>query len=171
MFTTGTVDRDALVGSLGVMAYQHTQESPLWLLVGGPLLGIVGFVAAESRADTVVVIGSLAVALVFVGIMATFSRMIVTVEQDAVHMTFGLGWPRRIVDLVGMTDVELVRNRGWMGLGVRYLRSGSLWNVWGRDALELGLTGGQRLRIGSDDPQGLYSALASRISPAAPTSG
>jgi hypothetical protein len=145
------------------MVYQRNQESPLWLFVGGAMLAIVAFVAAGSGADTAVLLGSLAVTLVLVGIMATFSRMTVTVGQDAVRMTFGLGWPHRTVDLVGVTDVEVMRNRWWMGFGIRYIRSGSLWNVWGSDAVELCLRTGQRLRIGTDDPQGLRDALVGRI--------
>jgi hypothetical protein len=59
---------------------------------------------------------------------------------------------------------RIVRNRWWYGFGIRLIPHGSLWIVWGLDAVELNLVTGKVLRIGTDEPGALLAAIA-RIVP------
>ena len=52
-----------------------------------------------------------------------------------------------------------VRNSALYGWGLRWIPGGTLWNVWGRDAVEVGLVSGKRFRIGTDDAEALDLAL------------
>jgi len=89
--------------------------------------------------------------------------MTVRVSQDEVTAAFGRGWPRRSVGFSDVKSVEVVRNRWYYGWGIRFIPRGWLWNVWGLDAVELQLDSGKRFRIGTDDKQGLYTALVGRV--------
>ena len=47
------------------------------------------------------------------------------------------------------------------GWGIHLGPRGWVWNLWGRDVVEIELTEG-RLRLGTDDPDGLLSHLKER---------
>jgi len=142
------------------MIYEHTQKSPLWLLVAAPLLIVVAVVAAASEADPIVTLLSVLGAAAFIAFIAHFSSLTVTVDAAAAGAAFGRGWPRKTVNLTGVTEVGAVRNRWLYGFGIRWIPKGSLWNVWGLDAVEFVLDTGRVVRFGTDDPDGLLAALS-----------
>ena len=53
-----------------------------------------------------------------------------------------------------------MRNKWWYGWGLRWIPGGSMYNVWGFDAVELELRSGKVFRIGSDEPDALLAALS-----------
>ena len=63
------------------------------------------------------------------------------------------------------TAVRVVRNRWWYGLGIRWFPGGTLWNVWGLDAVEFDLGSGRALRIGTDQPEQLLEAAGAYVPP------
>lgn len=141
------------------MGYERTQKSPLWLIVSAPLLIGVAVTAAATEGEVAVVVIVLAASLLFIGLIAHFSWMTVAVDASRVRVWFGSGWPRRVVEFDSVTAVEIVRNHWYWGWGIRGIPRGWLWHVWGLDAVEIQLVTGKRLRIGTDDPGGLYGAL------------
>lgn len=70
-----------------------------------------------------------------------------------------LGWIHERFQLADIASARAVRNSPLYGWGMRYIRHGRLWNVWGLDAVELQLRNGTRFRIGTDEPQALLAAL------------
>lgn len=145
------------------MIYERTQRSPLWLIVAAPLLVGFAITAAAADANAVVMIpAGLGIGL-FIALIANFSVLRVTVEPATIRAAFGRGWPRKTVDLSTVTAARAVRNMWLFGWGIRWIPKGSLWNVWGLDAVELLLDSGRVLRIGTDDPGGLLVALAGRV--------
>lgn len=92
----------------------------------------------------------------------TFSRLEVEVDDEQVRLVFGVGFPRRSVPLGRVREVQQVRNSPWYGWGIRWIRGGTLWNVWGLDAVELTLDDGRLLRIGTDRPAELAAAIDRR---------
>ena len=147
------------------MIYKHTQKSPLWLFVAAPLLVIVAISATASDADTTVVILSSLAAILFIAFIAHFSTLTVTVASGTARAAFGRGWPRRTVQLSGVTGVRAVRNHWLYGFGIRWVPKGSLWNVWGLDGVEFALDNGRVVRFGTDDTGGLLAALSGRTGP------
>lgn len=145
------------------MIYEHTQKSPLWLFVAVPLLIVVAVMAAAAEADPTVVLLSVLGAGGFIAFIAHFSWLTVTVEPARARAAFGRGWPRKTVDLSTVTEVRTVRNRWLYGFGIRWIPRGSLWNVWGLDAVELVLDTGRIVRFGSDESDRLLAALSSLI--------
>lgn len=98
-----------------------------------------------------------------VGIVLIFSRMEVLVREGVVAVTFGFGWPRKIIDLNTATAVRRVRNRWWHGWGIRRVANGWMYNVWGLDAVELELATGSVFRIGTDEPDQLLGVLSLQV--------
>ena len=116
------------------MTYRHTQRrSPLLL--------------AATAASIVVM-------------TATFGRLTVSVGPSTVDIAFGVGLPRRSVPLREVVGQTVVRTPVWAGRGIRKIKHGWLYNVAGRDAVELTLASGALVQIGTDDPQGLLGAVA-----------
>ena len=82
-----------------------------------------------------------------------------TIDQSAIQLAFGPGWPRKSIRLAEVRGAEPVRNRWWYGWGIRITPHGWLWNVSGLDAVEVLLASGRRTRIGTDEPQELTAAI------------
>lgn len=52
-----------------------------------------------------------------------------------------------------------MRNKWWYGWGIRLTPHGWLYNVSGLDAVELHLTGGRKVRLGTAEPAQLSRAI------------
>lgn len=147
---------DAALGT-----YVHRQRGWLWLacLLPGVLMVFVAFVAAETpswmRGLFAVVSGLLLV------LAACFVWLETRDAVDALHVRFG---PLRSFSLtVPYADVVSARRAesavidGW---GIHYVPGrGWTWNVQGRDCVEIELASGKRLRVGTDDPDGLLDVV------------
>lgn len=140
------------------MLYEHTQKSPLWLFVAIPLLTLVAVAGAAAGGPIVMVLSALG-AVAFIAFIAHFSSLTVTVEPTRAHAAFGRGWPRKTVEFSRVTEVRAVRNRWIYGWGIRWVPKGSLWNVWGLDAVEFVLDTGRVVRFGTDDSDRLLAAM------------
>ena len=102
-------------------------------------------------------------AVAFIALMAHFSFLTVTVEPASARAAFGRGWPRKTVDLSQVVTVAAVRNRWIYGFGIRWIPKGSLWNVWGLDAVEFKLKSGRVVRFGTEDTDGLLAAVSGLV--------
>ena len=80
-------------------------------------------------------------------------------NAPAVTVAFGRGWPRKVIVRSDIVSLRPVRNHWILGWGIRWFPGGWMWNVWGLDAVELELVSGRRFRIGTDDIDGLTTAL------------
>ncbi len=145
------------------MIYEHTQKSPLWLFVAVPILIIVAVAAAAAEADSAVILLSVLGAAGFIALIAHFSWLTVTVEPARARAAFGRGWPHKTVDLSKVLEVRKVRNHWIYGFGIRWVPKGSLWNVWGLNAVEFVLDSGRVVRFGTDDSDRLLAALSGLI--------
>lgn len=104
------------------------------------------------------VIGLLMVILAIIALI--FSSLTIEIDADALNWRFGLGvWTKRIAveDIVSAVPV---RNPWWYGFGIHRTPRGWLYNVSGLDAVEICLRDGRTLRLGTDEPGKLLSALA-----------
>jgi hypothetical protein len=141
------------------MRYEHSQTG--WFVIPVLMLfTVVAFVvASDDQVQVGVVVAIIVMMLAILILGAYLSRLDVTVTDEEVVAAFGFGRPRRAFDLVDIREVRTVRNSWWNGWGVRKIRNGWMYNVWGLDAVELELTSGKVFRIGTDDPDGLVAAL------------
>ncbi len=146
------------------LAYHHVQNSPQWVVVVASLFAVAMFSlsAALLRSEEIGIWGSLFVtawaAVVYLAIL-NFTRLTVTVDPAAINLKWRLGWPQKTIDRGRVVSVEAHRNTWIAGWGIRKVTRGWMWNVWGLAAVQLELDNGRVFRIGTDDVDGLLTAL------------
>lgn len=142
------------------MEYDHTQYGYTGALTTVFLVALMwgSFQSAFEESDW---IGLLIVsfAILMVALTFWFSKLTVTVVQGGITAAFGLGKPHRMIQLSDVTEVRQVRNSWVEGWGLRKIRNGWMYNVWGLDAVELELASGSVFRIGTDEPDKLSTAI------------
>ena len=133
--------------------YRHTQFGTA---IVAPLLLVAALAVGVGTLTGVTLIAVLGPAL-----MAVFLALFYALTVEIVHLRFrfGIGWIRKRVPLAEIVAVEPVRNSWWYGWGNHRTPHGGLYNVSGREAVEITLTSGQRLRLGTDEPRRLAQAL------------
>lgn len=139
--------------------YRHTQVGRVTLIaLGAAVVLNLGLLAVFD--DLAVRVLLVALVVVFALCALLFSAL--TVSVDAQHLTarFGPGPIAKRIPLSSIRDAQPVRNPWWYGWGIHLTPHGWLWNVSGFEAVELTLDGGQRIRIGTDEPQVLADVLA-----------
>jgi hypothetical protein len=143
------------------MLYKHTQSGYLALLVLVWMILVGGLVIALAGDEEPAALWIMAATFVVVGVAVLwFSRLTVSADGAAVKVSFGPGRPRRIVATRDIIGFKQVRNKWYLGWGMRKIPGGWMFNVWGLDAVELELADGKKFRIGTDEPEDLVAALS-----------
>jgi hypothetical protein len=135
--------------------YRHTQ-------VGWVILGIAGAILAFvwSRLPPEAAAAAFFPLLLVIGLtLLVFSALTVEVDAEAIRLRFGIGLVRKRIPLAEVTGWREVRNPWYTGWGIRLGPGYVLWNVSGRDAVELALASGRCFRVGTDEPSELAAAL------------
>ncbi len=141
---------------MGGMHYRHTQ---LGYWMAAAMLGLAAIIASRMQSLTTFGVMCLVTTLA----SALFGTLTVIVDETSVHVRFGpVSLLRECIAVADVTHARAVRNSPLNGWGMRYIRHGRLWNVWGLDAVELQLRNGTRFRVGTDEPQALLGALRAR---------
>ncbi len=141
------------------MAYRRTQWSraaPITVIALIVLTILVATRPDQELAATVILLLTRAVVSV---VTLAFGRLTVTVDSSKLAAWFGPGWPRRVIPLTDIVAVRKMRSKWYEGWGIRKIRGGWMYSVWGLDAIELDLASGKKFRIGSDQPDDLLAVL------------
>jgi len=133
------------------MRYRHTQVGWTVLAVTGTILLWIVLVPHSGVPP--------AVAALLVAVLVLFSSLTVTIDAERIEIRYGPGIIRFRVALVDIASCRTVRNPWLAGWGIRWIGSGWLLNVSGLDAVELALKNGKILRIGTDEPDRLCTAI------------
>ena len=137
-------------------AYRHTQ---LGLLVIGILVASIVLIAALALAverHPVILI----VLLMLVAALALFYSLTVEIRGSELALSFGIGFPRFTYQLSRIREARVVRNPWFYGWGIHMTPDGWLYNVSGFFAVEIVFVDGRKVRIGTDEPNELYHAVA-----------
>jgi hypothetical protein len=102
--------------------------------------------------------------LIFVVLTWLFGSLTIEVDGEELCHYFGPGFWKKTYLLSDIELVEQVRNSWIFGWGIRLAPHGWLYNVSGLDAVQIQLRSGRKFRIGTDDPQGVISAISGNIS-------
>jgi hypothetical protein len=139
--------------------YQHTQIG--WVILGSMLLPapllLVASAIADARLPMLIV-----AAVLFVSALL-FATLTVRVDGEAISWRFGIGLLGRRIDLAEIRSFGAVKNPWYWGFGIRWYQGGKLYNVSGLSAVELALRSGERLRVGTDEPEALSAALRAEL--------
>lgn len=144
--------------------YQHTQRSPLCLILY--LLGI-GLLVSATFIEPLRIIHGIVGMLVLM-LAAGFHKLTVRDAGSALLIAFGpLPLFRCQIQYADMAQAIVGRTTLLEGWGIHVSpRGGWVWNLWGRDCVEIHHRRGV-LRLGTDDAPALATFLNSRI--ASPT--
>lgn len=148
--------------------YQHRQTGRVVVavVVLAAILPLRHFVYAAASRDagplTPLAIVALIVLLV-VGLL--FSSMTVQVLHGHLIWSFGPGFFRHMLPLARIAEVRSCHNPWLQGLGIRRQDGVRVYAVAGGPALELELEDGKRIRLGTNDPEGLARALTTGPGP------
>lgn len=136
--------------------YEHTQQGTLIIAAVTAVILII--------LASMFIFGPVWVTVIVVGIMvlmlAMFSTLTESVQQDALRIWFGpirmikKSWP-----MSEIASVTTVTNQWYWGWGIRWTPRGTLYNVGGLKAVEVTLVSGRVFRIGTDDPDALKWAI------------
>ncbi len=145
-------------GPAGFMAgvYEHTQRGSV--IIGAALAAILIILASMYLFGAVWV--TALVLCIMLGLLAICSTLTVTVQDGSVQIRFGPvplirnAW--LLSDIVSATPVT---TPWYYGYGIRYTPHGILYNVSGPHSVELLLVSGKKVRIGTDEPAALCSAI------------
>lgn len=140
------------------MIYEHTQSEPRLAALVAAGATIVTLLALLTDAPALFLTAAIAAFVAFVGF--SLSKLTTIVVADTVTVSFRFGWPKRVIQRSDIASVRPVRTKWWYGWGIRFIPGSTMYNVWGLDAVQLDLVDGRGFRIGTDDPDGLASALA-----------
>ncbi len=130
------------------------------LVVAIPVILILGFWAALTPVPYAALTS---IALII--ILVLFSTLTVEGDSEALRFYFGPGIIRKRMPYANIKSVKKVRNYWFYGWGIRWYGAGWLYNVSGLDAIELVLSSGTKLRIGTDEPDKLVAFLSTKIRP------
>jgi hypothetical protein len=143
--------------------YEHTQRG--WFGIPALLVCavIAAVVVANDDISTEWLLFSLAIIVLVLILMVLFSRLKVVAEEERLVASFTLGRPHRVVEFDKVRAVRRVRNRWWHGWGIRWIPGGSMYNVWGFDAVEFEFVAGGVFRVGTDEPDELLAVVSPRV--------
>lgn len=97
-------------------------------------------------------------------IILSFCGLTVTVDEEYIRIKFGIGLFSKKIRLSLIRSVEIVRYPVFAGYGIRILPKGILYNVSGRYAVEIKLTGKRDvIMIGTNDKDNLKDAIEKQL--------
>jgi hypothetical protein len=135
--------------------YKHTQIGYLLLFIYSAVILFIGYLTIVTGFNLIALAG-LIIMLIVLGLFATLT---VAVDEQMIMLQFGLGIIRKSFLLKDVETYRVVKNPWYYGWGIRYTPRGWLFNVSGFSAIELQMKGGKLYRIGTDDPEGLATAV------------
>ncbi len=142
------------------MKYQHTQFAYLIVIFMAiivlPALLVANFTQPAQAWPTAVV------AILLILFTWLFSSLKIEVNEENLVFWFGPGWWRKIIPLQEIIACRTVRNPWWYGWGIHLTTKGWVYNVSGWQGVEITLTSGKTLRLGTDEPQALVRAIKQR---------
>lgn len=140
------------------MAIEYAHTQPGYLTAGATGAGMLVAGRLMLRGGPAALV-ALPVAGLLGGAAVLFSSLTIEIRDGELRSYFGPGLPAKNVGINEIESVEIVENPWYYGWGIRFTPSGWLYNVSGRDAVEVALKSGRRFRLGTDEPQALHDAI------------
>lgn len=142
--------------------YEHTQTGyvMVWVLFAAAYAVASGRFFEASAARQI----SLVISVLLLITIILFYKLTITIEDETLCASFGIGLIRKKLPVSGIAGCEPIRIRWWYGWGIHLTPDGWLYNVAGGDAVAVTLRDGRKIAFGTDDPDGLISAIRDAIS-------
>jgi hypothetical protein len=139
----------------GDLLYRRTQIAwpTVLALLATSMVVTWAFVIAQFTVGLGISIGVLAL------ILALFATLTVSVTNEGVLASFGIGVIHKQVSFNDVVTFSRVRNSWIYGWGIHRYPGGVLYNASGLSAVEFALTDGRRVRIGTNEPGALADVV------------
>ena len=141
------------------MVYKHTQRSYLTI----PFVILLAFLTFNPMSGDQTAWPHLAVVAFLAVAVLLFSTLTVKIVNGNLIWHFTLDFWKKSVPVSEIKKHEVVRNNWYYGWGIRKIRHGWLYNIYGLDPIELQLSGGRVIRIGTDEPGTLSRTIDAAI--------
>ncbi|MFH0777932.1 MAG: hypothetical protein V2A71_04790 [Candidatus Eisenbacteria bacterium] len=141
--------------------YSHRQFG--WVIiiaVGASVVGVALVLFLVGETPPPVAYGVLVVLL---AALVNFSSLTVALDQERLLIFFGPGLVRKSFPLKDMVSCNTVTNPWAYGWGIHNTPDGWLYNVSGRQAVEIATKSGRKFRVGTDRPDELVASLSQCI--------
>lgn len=158
---------------------QRFRQPWLWVLLGliwsvttgifcyGVIMQIVRHhpFGSSPMSDTGLIVTSILTFVLLTAILALFrsARLTTRIDKQGIHYRFfPFHRKERLISREQISDVRIVSYhpmRQFGGWGIRYIKNGVACIVAGRKGMEITMTGGKRLIIGTQKPEVLEAAL------------
>jgi hypothetical protein len=126
------------------------------MIVCGAIALVIALEVFFRKATVTSMLGGLAAIFVIIGLFATLT---VEIRDGLLRFRFGLGLIRKKLKIAEIESCEVVRNPWYYGWGIHATGKGWIYNVSGFEAVEIFMSDGRRLRIGTDEPDLLRKAI------------
>ena len=137
--------------------YEHTQIGHviIWSVLAIILIANGGLIGHHGP--------PLVVSIILLVCLVLFYKLGITIEDETLRASFGLGIIRKKVRLAEILECEPIRIRWWYGWGIHLTPYGCLYNVSGFDAVAITLRDGRKFALGTDDLHGLRAGIRDAI--------
>ena len=137
--------------------YEHTQIGHviIWSVLAIILIANGGLIGHHGP--------PLVVSIILLVCLVLFYKLRITIEDETLRASFGLGIIRKKVRLAEIVGCEPIRIRWWYGWGIHLTPYGCLYNVSGFDAVAIALRDGRKFALGTDDLHGLTAGIRDAI--------
>lgn len=142
-------------------SYRHTQIGYLSMIIFFSILSII-FSATYSNIHTLSENALIGISLIcfflfLVGVL--FSSLSITVGKDSLTWCFTFKFWNKKIKIEDIANCHVVENSILDGIGIRLMKHGWLYNVSGVMAVEVVLKSGDKIRLGTDEPEYLAQAI------------
>lgn len=141
--------------------YQHKQYALFIFVILAWIGSFVGLAWYLIGADMPLMV--FAGILVFVGFI--FHGLTIKVDSETIRWGFGPGLFGQTLQLADIIEAKPVENSFRHGIGLRITHDGWVYTVSGFSAVQLTMKDGSQYRLGTNDQEGLLSALGGKICP------
>ena len=153
-------------------SYKHTQIGYLMLVVTLVVLVFFAWLQITARAEPPSVnsgtnFAFTAIMVLILFILASFTTLTVSVDENCLRIKFGYGIFRKKFLLSEIVSAKEVKNHWYYGWGIRLWLWPKVWiyTVSGFDAVEIKLKNGRIYHIGTDVPSELETVIKQNINP------
>ena len=143
--------------------YEHTQIGYLTICVlfgAAIFVAIMGIAAPPDRHGVLI---NVVIEVILVICAVVFSKLTIKVDGETLRACFAMGLICKKIPLAEIAACEPIRIRWWYGWGIHLTPYGWLYNVSGFDAVAIKLRNDRKFALGTDDPDGLATAIRGAI--------
>ena len=143
------------------MTYKHTQTSYMILFIIMILIGYFSYILISINFDP----RQAMVMFLIVFILISFTSLTLAIDNEAIQLKYGFGMIRKRFVLKNIESVKTAINPWYYGWGIHYLPIVKIWvfNITGRNTVEIVMKNGKKFRLGTDEPKALEQAIRNAI--------